>query len=104
MTLSPLSILVEIVRPQIKRFAPFNFCLEMGEVHTTPGHAYSIELSSPIFGGLKATADLNVADFALTNAKRLENEVLSRIEKAIQQIEDEAELIAVVDYKWPKAA
>ena len=99
-----LAMLVEMARPQIARFEPFNFNIKMEPVALNDPSSRAIEISSPIFGGLKATAELAAIDVVTNNAKALADEILSRIEKAIHQIEEEAELIAIVDYRWPKAA
>lgn len=76
----------------------------MHPVFVANGVRHEIELSSRIFGGLKATTSLDGLDVLANNARQIEDELLSRIQKAILEIEDEAELIAIVDYRWPKAA
>lgn len=97
-----LAIMVEYVRSALPRLCGCSIGITMGDFPVDDPSAHTVELSTPIFGGLKATAELKAIDFS--NARRLEDQMLFSIEKAVDKILEQAELIALVDYKWPKAA
>lgn len=93
-------MLVEMVRPQISRFA--GIPLRMGEETSIDALSGTIMVTveTSIFGGISRTIKLTPTD-SLTSPKRVEDDLLGQIEAGIKELVAEAELHAIVDYRWP---
>lgn len=100
--LGVLGTIIEMVRPELSGFAGFSVRISEATL-AVDGRPRTVTVQSPLFGGIKRIVELRMPG-ATHDAKALEDSVIKSIVHGVAEIVAEAELHALVDYKWPKAA